>query len=108
VLHDVTELRRLESSADFVANSRTSFARAHRDQGLRETLLGPRRGPGDAPALPDGDRSHSSARRLIDDLLTLSDLELGRTPSVSDVALAPAVEDVLQILDDAAGRAGFS
>src|SRR3989442_10358759 len=46
-------------------------------------------------------------RRSSDLLLTLSDLELGRTPlRLGTVAVGPAVEDVLQILADTAKRVG--
>ena len=111
VLHDVTELRRLEViRRDFVANVshelRTPLTAI---KGYAETLLGP---AGEDPEtrrrfLTVIDRHSERLGRLIDDLLTLSDLELGRTPiRLATVALAPAVEDVLQILDDAAGRAG--
>jgi two-component system phosphate regulon sensor histidine kinase PhoR len=111
VLHDVTELRRLEViRRDFVANVshelRTPLTAI---KGYAETLLGP------AGADPETrgrflsviDRHSERLGRLIDDLLALSDLELGRTPlRLGTVAVAPAVDDVLQILGDAAERAG--
>ena len=112
VLHDVTELRRLEViRRDFVANVshelRTPLTAI---KGYAETLLG---GAGDNPEtrgrfLSVIDRHSERLGRLIDDLLALSDLELGRRPlRLATVALAPAIEDVLQILGDAAGRAGL-
>lgn len=53
------------------------------------------------------DRHSERLGRLIDDLLTLSDLELGRTPlALTEVKVATAVDDVLQILSDTAQRAG--
>jgi two-component system phosphate regulon sensor histidine kinase PhoR len=112
VLHDVTELRRLEVvRRDFVANVshelRTPLTAI---KGYVETLLG--RAGEDAEMrqrfLGVIDRHSERLGRLIDDLLTLSDLELGRTPlRLGTVALAPAVDDVLQILGDSAERAGL-
>ena len=111
VLHDVTELRRLEVvRRDFVANVshelRTPLTAI---KGYAETLLG---AAGDDPEarrrfLSVIDRHSERLGRLIDDLLTLSDLELGRIPlRLGTVAVAPAVEDVLQILADTAARGG--
>src|SRR5207244_13268410 len=55
------------------------------------------------------DRHSERLGRLIDDLLALSDLELGRRPlRLGTVAVTPAIEDVLQILGDAAARSGLS
>jgi two-component system, OmpR family, phosphate regulon sensor histidine kinase PhoR len=113
VLHDVSELRRLEViRRDFVANVshelRTPLTAI---KGYAETLLGP------AGADPDTrqrflsviDRHSARLGRLIDDLLTLSDLELGRSPlRLATVYVAPAVEDVLQILGESAARAGVT
>jgi two-component system phosphate regulon sensor histidine kinase PhoR len=111
VLHDVSELRRLEViRRDFVANVshelRTPLTAI---KGYAETLLGP---AGSDPEtrqrfLSVIDRHSERLGRLIDDLLTLSDLELGRTPlRLATVAVAPAVDDVVQILSDAAARSG--
>src|SRR5262247_270188 len=111
VLHDVTELRRLEViRRDFVANVshelRTPLTAI---KGYAETLLG---AAGDDPDtrqrfLTVIDRHSERLGRLIDDLLTLSDLELGRSPlRLGTVSVGPAVDDVLQILADAAARAG--
>jgi len=102
VLHDVTELRRLEVvRRDFVANVshelRTPLTAI---KGYAETLLGP---PGDdRPTarrfLSVIDRHAERLGRLIDDLLTLSDLELGRTPlRLAAVDLVPVIDDVLAI-----------
>ena len=110
VLHDVTELRRLEViRRDFVANVshelRTPLTAI---KGYAETLLGEAGDDADTRRrfLTVIDRHSERLGRLIDDLLTLSDLELGRTPlRLGTVALAPAVDDALQILDDAAVRA---
>src|SRR5439155_297573 len=81
---DVTELRRLEViRRDFVANVshelRTPLTAI---KGYAETLLG---GAGDNPEtrgrfLSVIDRHSERLGRLIDDLLALSDLELGRRP----------------------------
>src|SRR5207249_1174463 len=111
VLHDVTELRRLEVvRRDFVANVshelRTPLTAI---KGYAETLLG---SAGDDREtrrrfLSVIDRHSERLGRLIDDLLTLSDLELGRTPlRLGTIAVGPAVEDVLQILSETAKRVG--
>src|SRR5205814_485412 len=105
------ERRRLEViRRDFVANVshelRTPLTAM---KGYAETLLGP---AGDEREtrrrfLSVIDRHSERLGRLIDDLLTLSDLELGRSPlRLGMVAVAPAVEDVLQILSDPAARGG--
>ncbi len=109
VLHDVTELRRLEVvRRDFVANVshelRTPLTAI---KGYAETLLGPAGDDRDTRGrfLSVIDRHSERLGRLIDDLLTLSDLELGRSPlRLGTVAVAPAVEDVVQILSEAAAR----
>ncbi len=111
VLHDVTELRRLEVvRRDFVANVshelRTPLTAI---KGYAETLLGSAGDDREARRrfLSVIDRHSERLGRLIDDLLTLSDLELGRTPlRLGTVAVGPAVEDVLQILSDTAKRVG--
>ena len=113
VLHDVSELRRLETvRRDFVANVshelRTPLTAI---KGYAETLLG---GAGDEPEtrarfLTVIDRHAERLGRLIDDLLTLSDLEFGRTPiRRRALALAPAIDDVVQILADGAERRGLT
>jgi two-component system, OmpR family, phosphate regulon sensor histidine kinase PhoR len=111
VLHDVTELRRLEVvRRDFVANVshelRTPLTAI---KGYAETLLGTAGNDADTRRrfLTVIDRHSERLGRLIDDLLTLSDLELGRSPlRLGTVSVAAAVDDVLQILADAAARAG--
>ena len=111
VLHDVTELRRLEViRRDFVANVshelRTPLTAI---KGYAETLLG---SAGDEREtarrfLAIIDRHSERLGRLINDLLTLSDLELGRTPMrLNAVALGSAVDDVLQIFAEPVARAG--
>ena len=111
VLHDVTELRRLEIvRRDFVANVshelRTPLTAI---KGYAETLLGP---AGDDAAtrrkfLAVIDRHSERLGRLIDDLLALSDLELGRVPMrLGAVSAAVAVDDVVQIFAERAERAG--
>jgi two-component system phosphate regulon sensor histidine kinase PhoR len=111
VLHDVTELRRLEViRRDFVANVshelRTPLTAI---KGYAETLLG---SVGDDREtarrfLAIIDRHSERLGRLIDDLLTLSDLELGRTPMrLNAVTVGSAVDDVLQIFAKPVARAG--
>src|SRR5207237_1326072 len=47
--------------------------------------------------------------RLIDDLLTLSDLEFGRTPPRRrPLAVEPVIDDVVQILGDRAAQRGIA
>lgn len=109
VLHDVSELRRLEViRRDFVANVshelRTPLTAI---KGYAETLLGPAGDDRDTARrfLAVIDRHSERLGRLTDDLLTLSDLELGRTPlHVAPVELEPTVEDVIQILAERAAR----
>ena len=112
VLHDVTRVRRLESMrADFVANVshelRTPLTAI---RGYAETLLG--------GALDDRSRAlqflqvierHSERlSRLIEDLLTLSDLELGRTELHPEpFELVAIVEGVLEVLQPKAEGKGI-
>ncbi len=113
VLHDVTELRRLETvRRDFVANVshelRTPLTAI---KGYAETLLG---AAGDDRAtalrfLEVVDRHSERLGRLIDDLLTLSDLEFGRTPfRRRPIPVGPAIDDVLQILAERAAQHGVA
>ncbi len=103
VLRDVTELRRLEVvRRDFVANVshelRTPLTAI---KGYAETLLGPAGDDRETARRFLGviDRHSERLGRLIDDLLTLSNLELGRTSlRLAPVLVGPAIEDVLQIL----------
>ncbi len=104
VFHDISELKRLERiRRDFVANVshelRTPLAAI---RGYTETLLG--------GALDDAERARrflgiierhtDRLGRLVDDLLTLSDLELGRTAlrraPVAAVSIAEATFEVLR------------
>ena len=109
VFHEVTELKRLEQiRVDFVANvsheMRTPLTAI---QGYAETLL----------HSPPGDRRtarqflHVVARhserlgRLIDDLLALSDLEMGNVNvRMERVATRPLLERVLELFRDQAGK----
>lgn len=103
VLHDVTRVRQLESMrADFVANVshelRTPLTAI---RGYAETLLGgtahdPER---TRPFLQVIERNAERLSRLIDDLLTLSDLELGRTELRREaIELRGVIDGVLEIL----------
>ena len=111
VLHDVTELRRLEViRRDFVANVshelRTPLTAI---KGYAETLLGSAGDDRETSRrfLAIIDRHSERLGRLIDDLLTLSDLELGRTPMrLNAIAVGSAVDDVLQIFAEPVARAG--
>jgi two-component system phosphate regulon sensor histidine kinase PhoR len=111
VLHDVTELRRLEViRRDFVANVshelRTPLTAI---KGYAETLLGSAGDDRETARrfLAIIDRHSERLGRLIDDLLTLSDLELGRTPMrLNAVTVGSAVDDVLQIFAKPVARAG--
>ena len=109
VFHDISEIKRLEAMRrDFVANVshelRTPLTAI---RGYAETLLG--------GALDDAararqfvgviDRHSERLSRLIDDLLTLSDLELGKTPLKKEaVALESLVDEVLDVLREKAER----
>ena len=111
VLHDVTELRRLEViRRDFVANVshelRTPLTAI---KGYAETLLGPAGDDRETAQRFLGviDRHSERLGRLINDLLALSDLELGRTAlRLGTVSVGAVVDDVLQILGEAAHRKG--
>jgi two-component system phosphate regulon sensor histidine kinase PhoR len=111
VLHDVTELRRLEVvRRDFVANVshelRTPLTAI---KGYAETLLGSAGNDRETARrfLEVIDRHSERLGRLTDDLLTLSDLELGRTSlHLAPVEVSVVVDDVLQILSERASRAG--
>jgi two-component system phosphate regulon sensor histidine kinase PhoR len=113
VLHDVSELRRLETvRRDFVANVshelRTPLTAI---KGYAETLLGPAGDERETARrfLQIIDRHSERLGRLIDDLLTLSDLEFGRTPlRRRGLAIEPAIDDVVQMLSDRAGQRGVT
>jgi two-component system phosphate regulon sensor histidine kinase PhoR len=111
VFHDITELKKLETMRrDFVANVshelRTPLTAI---RGYAETLL--------AGALDDRERArqflsvidrHSERlSRLIDDLLTLSDLELGKTALKKEaVHVETLVDEVVEVLREKAQRGG--
>jgi len=109
VLHDITELKRLETMRrDFVANVshelRTPLTAI---RGYAETLLA---GALDDPArarqfLAVIDRHADRLGRLIDDLLTLSDLELGKTALKREAVQVEALADeVIEVLREKAER----
>lgn len=111
VFHDITALKRLEATRrDFVANVshelRTPLTAI---RGYAETLR--------AGALTDTEQAdkflavierHSERlTRLTEDLLTLSDLELGRAPiQTVPMVLARAVEAAIDVVRDKAVQAG--
>lgn len=113
VFHDVSELKHLERvRRDLVANVshelRTPLAAI---RGYSETLL---TGALDDPTaarrfLSIIERHAERLGRLVDDLLTLSDLELGRT-DMQRAAADPIeiVGRVFEVLNERAGRAGIS
>jgi two-component system phosphate regulon sensor histidine kinase PhoR len=112
VFHDITALKKLEATRrDFVANVshelRTPLTAI---RGYAETLR--------AGALADTEQAdkflaiierHSERlTRLTEDLLTLSDLELGRAPiKPVPMALARAVEAAVDVVRDKAVQAGL-
>jgi two-component system phosphate regulon sensor histidine kinase PhoR len=109
VFYDLTQIRRLESvRADFVANVshelRTPLTAI---KGYAETLLN--------GALKDSinaqrflqiiDRHSERLSRLIDDLLTLSNLELGKTELLhEEVVVAELVNEVFEVVKEKAKR----
>jgi two-component system phosphate regulon sensor histidine kinase PhoR len=113
VLHDVTELRRLESvRTEFVANVshelRTPLTAI---QGYVETLLGgaltdPENGP---KFLEVVHRHTERLGRLLNDLTDLSNIELGRIVlRRSPIAVAEVVESARAIMQPRADQAGVS
>ena len=109
VFHDVTEIKRLETMrADLVANVshelRTPLTAI---RGYAETLLqSPPADPKEAERFLDIIQRHSERLgRLIDDLLTLSDLESGKIHLNQD-KLRPAelIHRVLEIFQDRAAK----
>jgi two-component system phosphate regulon sensor histidine kinase PhoR len=110
VLHDVTELRRLEQvRTEFMANVshelRTPLTAI---QGYLETLLGGAlEDPAHArPFLEIVARHTGRLRRLLEDLTDLSNLELGRVAlRVEPVPVAEVVESVLGIIRPRAQQA---
>ncbi len=109
VFHDITELKKLEATRrDFVANVshelRTPLTAI---RGYAETLrTGALADPTHAAQFVSVIERHSERLgRLIDDLLTLSDLELGRTElRRRAMALAPAVDAALDVVRNKAQR----
>ena len=106
-LHDLTELKRLEAiRADFVANVshelRTPLTAI---KGYAETLLN---GALNDPPMVTRflaiiDRHSERLSRLIDDLLTLSDLELGKTELRHDrLAFGQLIDEVFELVKDKA------
>ena len=111
-LHDVTALKRSEQMrADFIANAghelKTPLATLI---GFIETLLGPARDDAAARERFLG-IMHEQARRmarLVDDLLSLSRIELNEhVPPTGRVALAPLIEEVARGLELRAAERGI-
>jgi two-component system, OmpR family, phosphate regulon sensor histidine kinase PhoR len=110
VLHDVTEMKRLERvRTDFVANVshelRTPMTAI---KGFAETLASTGYDDHERVAryVSIIERQASRLSRLIEDLLTLSDLELGKMAvRMRTMALAPIVHDVVELLSGTAERA---
>ncbi len=109
VFHDISELKKLEATRrDFVANVshelRTPLTAI---RGYAETLHS---GAVNNPELATKflgviERHSERLGRLIDDLLTLSDLELGRTElQRTAMPLAPAVDAAIDVLHEKAAR----
>ncbi|MBI3247488.1 MAG: PAS domain-containing protein [Deltaproteobacteria bacterium] len=111
VFHDLTQIRRLEAvRSDFVANVshelRTPLTAI---KGYAETLLnGALKEPETAARfLTIIDRHSERLSRLIDELLTLSNLELGKTELRREIVLlAELASDVLEVVKDKAERGG--
>ena len=109
VFHDITELKRLETvRADFVANVshelRTPLTAI---RGYAETLLrNPPSDPGDAEHFLGIIHRHSERLgRLIDDLLTLADLESGQIRlEMEKLQAAELIGRVLEIFQDQASK----
>jgi two-component system, OmpR family, phosphate regulon sensor histidine kinase PhoR len=113
VFHDLTQLKRLESvRADFVANVshelRTPLTAI---KGYAETLLnGALKDPDTAVRfLTIIDRHSERLSRLIDDLLTLSNLELGAVELRRDeVILTELTNEMFEVVKDKAERGGVT
>jgi len=113
VFYDLTRIKRLESvRADFVANVshelRTPLTAI---KGYAETLLnGALKEPATAQRfLEIIDRHSERLSRLIDDLLTLSNLELGKTELLrEEVAVTELVSEVFEVVKEKAERAGVT
>ena len=111
VFHDLTQLKRLEAiRSDFVANVshelRTPLTAI---KGYAETLLsGAFKDPETAVRfLTIIDRHSERLSRLIDDLLTLSNLELGKTELRREaVAFSDLTNEVFEVVREKAERGG--
>jgi two-component system, OmpR family, phosphate regulon sensor histidine kinase PhoR len=111
-LHDVTELKRTEQMrADFIANAghelKTPLATLI---GFIETLLGPAREDAAARERFLGIMREQAGRmaRLVDDLLSLSRIELNEhVAPTGRVALAPVIDEVARGLELRAGERGI-
>ncbi|MBI4490903.1 MAG: PAS domain-containing protein [Deltaproteobacteria bacterium] len=113
VFHDITELKRLETvRADFVANvSHELRTPVTAIRGYAETLLRtPPADPSDTEQFLSIIQRHSERLgRLIDDLLTLSDLESGKIHLAREnVKAAELIERVVEIFQDQAKKKGVS
>lgn len=113
VVYDLTQLKRLESvRADFVANVshelRTPLTAI---KGYAETLLnGAMKDSATAQRfLEIIDRHSERLSRLIDDLLTLSNLELGKTElRKEEIVLVDIVTEVFEVFKEKAERGGVA
>ncbi|HEX3178964.1 MAG TPA: ATP-binding protein [Methylomirabilota bacterium] len=110
VLHDVTDLRRLEQvRTEFVANVshelRTPLTAI---QGYVETLLGGVEDPAEGRAFLDVVHRHTQRlARLLNDLTDLSNIELGRVSlNLGPVPVSHVVEAVVAMLRPRAESAG--
>jgi len=111
-LHDVTALKRTEQMrADFIANAghelKTPLAALI---GFIETLLGPARKDAEARERFLGIMHEQAGRmaRLVDDLLSLSRIELNEhVAPTGRVALAPVIEEVSRGLELRAAERGI-
>ena len=109
VFNDITEIKRLETvRSDFVANVshelRTPLTAI---QGYVETLLRtPPTDPRDTVSFLEIIERHTERLgRLTEDLLTLSDLEFGRAPIVSQpVEVKDLIQRVLEVFTDGAAK----
>ena len=113
VFFDLTQIKRLEAvRADFVANVshelRTPLTAI---KGYAETLLnGAMKDPATAQRfLEIIDRHSERLSRLIDDLLILSNLELGKTELLKEeIELADIVNEVFEVFRERAERGGVT
>lgn len=111
VFHDLTEQRRLEHvRTDFVANvSHELQTPLTAIKGFADTLLSSDLSDPSTVRRYLGIINRNSERvgLLIRDLLVISDLELGRIPlQLSSVQLGPVLEEVLELLEEAARAKG--